>query len=166
LLMEPLAAAWPDSVASAVPMRRPALVVPLLLMELASGIALARGYPNQETEIAPERALEAATRAGITGPVFNDFDFGGYLIFKGVPTLVDGRIDLYGDDFLRAYAAALDDTGDALPRYLDRYRITWALLEPGRPSAAALDRLPGWQRLYGDDIAVVYARHETSAEPR
>ncbi|HUK07334.1 MAG TPA: hypothetical protein VLX09_05650 [Stellaceae bacterium] len=156
LLAEPIAAAWPLGAVVPAPPRSRAIALPLLLLALASGVALARGYPHDESAIAPRRALEAAEQAGLAGPVLNDFDFGGYLIFEGVPPLVDGRIDLFGDAFLRDYAAALAASGDALPRILDRYHITWALLEPSTPAAAALARMPDWQRLYGDDIAVVY----------
>jgi hypothetical protein len=155
LLMEPIAAAWPQRIET--PQRR-ALMLPLLLMALVSAAALVRGYSNAESAVAPRRALEAAEQAHLSGPVLNDFDFGGYLIFKGVPPLVDGRIDLYGDTFLRDYAAALEANGEALPRLLDRYRIAWALLQPATPAAAALQHMPGWRRLYGDETAILYRR--------
>jgi hypothetical protein len=32
------------------------------------------------------------------------------------------------------------------------------LLEPGTPAVALLDRLPDWQRVYSDDVAVVHKR--------
>jgi hypothetical protein len=75
-----------------------------------------------------------------------------------VAPFVDGRIDLYGDDFMRAYAAALAAEGAALPSFLDRYRIAWTLLKPGEPAVAALDRDPRWERTYADAGAVVHRR--------
>ena len=35
--------------------------------------------------------------------VFNDYDLGGYLIYAGMPTFIDGRSELYGRDFLLRY---------------------------------------------------------------
>jgi hypothetical protein len=32
------------------------------------------------------------------------------------------------------------------------------LFWPGTPANAFLDRLPGWRRLYADDVAVVHIR--------
>jgi hypothetical protein len=128
-----------------------------VLLVVATAGAVLRGYAHENPAIAPAPALAAAKQAGLTGPVFNDYDFGGYLIFEGVPVFVDGRIDLYGDDFMRAYAAALDNKGDALLRLLDRYRVTWTLLKPGE-TAAALDRDPRWERVYADASAVVQRR--------
>ena len=43
-------------------------------------------------------------------------------------------------------------------RLLDEYRIGATLLAPATPAAALLDRSPGWQRLYSDDVAVVHVR--------
>ena len=48
--------------------------------------------------------MPAALRAQ---PVLNQYDFGGYLIFKGVKVFVDGRTDLYGDAFLANYDLAM-----------------------------------------------------------
>ncbi|HKF71809.1 MAG TPA: hypothetical protein VKB68_08665 [Stellaceae bacterium] len=133
-------------------------VAVLLVFIAATGAAVIRGYAHENLAIAPSSALTAARQAGLTGPVFNDYDFGGYLIFEGVAPFVDGRIDLYGDDFMRAYAAALGAEDDVLPPLLDRYRIAWTLLKPGEPAAAALDRDPAWERTYADENAVVHRR--------
>jgi len=136
---------------------RAAAAIALVFVAM-TGAAVWRGYPHENPAIAPKAALAAAERAGFTGPVFNDYDFGGYLIFRGIAPFVDGRVDLYGDDFMRAYANALNAEDDALPRLLDRYRVTWTLLPPRVPAAAALDRLEGWERVYADSDAVVHRR--------
>jgi hypothetical protein len=134
------------------------LLVPSLFFLAATLVAVLRGYAHENPAIAPAPALAAARQAGLTGPVFNDYDFGGYLIFEGVPVFVDGRIDLYGDDFMRAYAAALDHEGDALSPLLERHHVAWTLLKPDEAAVAALDRDPGWERVYADASAVVHRR--------
>ncbi|HLJ20240.1 MAG TPA: hypothetical protein VKU84_08580 [Stellaceae bacterium] len=130
----------------------------LALLIAATAGAAVHGYAHENPDIAPAPALATAKQAGLTGPVFNDYDFGGYLIFEGVPVFVDGRIDLYGDDFMRAYAAALDNEDDALPHLLERYQVTWTLLKPDEAAVAALDRDPAWERVYADASAVVHRR--------
>jgi len=40
------------------------------------------------------------------------------------------------------------------------YRTTWTLLPPNRPAVVLLDHLPGWRRLYADDVAVVHVRED------
>jgi hypothetical protein len=122
-------------------------------------------YEAQQGRIAPPEkrhpiaALRAVKESGIKGPVFNQYEFGGYLIFSGTPVFIDGRADLYGDDFMERYleACRLQRTG-SLERLLDKYKVRWTLLRPGVPAVALLDHLPGWRRLYADGTAVVHVR--------
>jgi len=134
-------------------------IVALVLFIMATtAVASLRGYTHENPAIAPASALAAARQAGLTGSVFNDYDFGGYLIFEGVAPFVDGRIDLYGDAFMRDYTAALAADGAALPNLLDRYPVAWTLLKPDEPAVAALDRDSRWERVYADPGAVVHRR--------
>ena len=107
----------------------------------------------------PAAAMRAAVQAGASGPVLNAYDFGGYLIYSGVPVFIDGRADMYGDALMKRYMDALSlSMTDNLPRLLADYRIGWTLLQPGTPALALLDRLPGWRRVYADTIAVAHVR--------
>jgi len=87
-------------------------------------------------------------------PVLNDYDFGGYLIFSGVRPYIDGRADMYGDDFVAADESLQNGDAAALTDALKRYRIQWAILKPSLPVAAELEA-SGWTRLYADKYAVV-----------
>lgn len=107
----------------------------------------------------PSAALDAARASGLTdGRVFNDYGFGGYLIFEGLKPYVDGRSDLYGDDFLKRYVEATRGTSGDLPALLDESKATWTLFAAKSPAATLLDHLPGWRRVYADDTAVIHAR--------
>jgi hypothetical protein len=108
--------------------------------------------------ITPEMAVAGADLAH-AGPLLNDYAFGGYLIFAGIPTFIDGRSELYGGAFIERYNRdiALADLDDFL-KLLDQYKIAATLLEPSTPAVALLDRLPDWKRVYGDDVAVVHKR--------
>ncbi|APO54846.1 hypothetical protein BD122_31230 [Bradyrhizobium diazoefficiens] len=110
--------------------------------------------------ITPQAAIAQADLAK-AGPVLNDYSFGGYLIFAGIPTFIDGRGELYGGPFIDRYnrAVALVDLGDFL-KLLDEYKIGATLLAPRTPAVAMLDRLPQWQRVYSDDVAVVHKRRD------
>ena len=56
--------------------------------------------------------------------VFNDYDFGGYLIASGVAPFIDGRTELYGEKFFVDHNAA---SGLMKPenffRLLEEYKI-------------------------------------------
>jgi len=112
----------------------------------------------------PKAALAAVEAAHVTGPVLNDYGFGGYLIYEGIPPFIDGRAELYGDEFIKRYVQAMLLDSDELPKLLDQNGISWTLIAPERPAALLLDHLPGWRRLYDDDVAVVHVR--TDPAPR
>jgi hypothetical protein len=138
--------------------------LPGRIAALAFGLAvslpmLLRPVDRAGDAVTPEAALAVAKRLDLTGPIFNSEAFGGYLIFTGVPTFIDGRIELYGNDFLAAYLAGERGDPKALAGLLDRYHAAWALLQAQSPAVAALDHVPGWHRVYADGQAVIDARN-------
>jgi hypothetical protein len=108
---------------------------------------------------APQAAIDFVKQHGISGNVFNSYNFGGYLIFAGIPTFIDGRIPPYTDEFLRRYfdAVSLKDVGEAF-RLLDDYKVQWVLLEPDQPLAKALAYSALWDGVFSDKYSVVFVR--------
>ena len=107
---------------------------------------------------APMSALAAVPAELKDKPVLNDYGFGGYLIFSGVKPFIDGRADMYGDAMLGLYRKLAGGDPQTLEDALSRYRIAWTIFGPSDGVTAALDREPGWTRLYADRFAVVHAR--------
>ena len=83
----------------------------LAVMIVASGLALVRDI-RPASNNTPEAAVASAGLA-TAGPVLNDYSFGGYLIFAGIPTFIDGRGELFGGEFIARYnrAVSLADVG-------------------------------------------------------
>jgi hypothetical protein len=91
--------------------------------------------------------------------VLNDLQFGGYLISRELPVFIDGRAELYGEQFEMAYYNALQlKNVDLFIGLLKSYDIDAVLLTPSTPAASLLDHLDGWQRAYADETAVAYIR--------
>jgi hypothetical protein len=157
--------------------RRPVLLLDRGMAELAKpanarGLAIAAavllaltatmlhgGVDRKTDKLTPTAALAAVQAHQVNGPVFNDYGFGGYLIFAGIKPFIDGRY-FYGDAFIQRYVEATAVFSDQLPVLFDEYGITWTLLHPKTPAVVLLDHLPGWRRLYADDIAVVHVRED------
>jgi hypothetical protein len=135
----------------------------LVLMIVATALAQVRNL-RPAPHNTPEAAV-ASAGLGSTGRVLNDYAFGGYLVFAGVPTFIDGRGELYGGQFITRYnrALALADLADFI-KLLDEYKLDATLLAPDTPAVALLDRLPDWQRVYSDDVAVVHKRLDSSTK--
>lgn len=173
ILAQPFSAQWssarsrkeggsmPDRLFEAlVPRAAPATTALVVLFLAILGFrAMNEDALRPAAQVTPEAALRTIQSHNIRGPVFNSYEFGGFLIHAGVPPFVDGRADPYGDAFLRQYFSAVNATPPkALPALLDKYDIEWTLLPPGSAAISLLDGLPGWRRLYADKVSVVHVR--------
>jgi hypothetical protein len=115
--------------------------------------------PVPAATTSPSAALEAARNLHLSGPVFNDYPFGGFLIFKGVKTFIDGRAELYLNGlFEKTRAAELGDGDAAFLSLLDDYHVAWALFVNGSLGAEKLRRSNKWKEIYEDDVSMVFAR--------
>jgi hypothetical protein len=129
----------------------------LVLLVGITGLASMRDV-TPAAKITPANAIHSVDMAA-AGPILNDYDFGGYLDFVGIPPFIDGRAELYGQAYMLRHdrALSLQNLPDFL-QLLDEYGIRTTLLTPSTPAVALLDRLPDWRRAYADDIAVVHTR--------
>jgi hypothetical protein len=138
-----------------------AIAIPFLAVAVARFAAPVR---RVDSTFVPVSALAHVPANIAARPVFNDYSFGGWLIFNGVRPFIDGRADMYGDPFIRTY---LDTERVSVPAQADavlrRYRVAWTILTPGSALAARLDHTPGWRRLYADRWAVVQVREPADA---
>jgi hypothetical protein len=108
--------------------------------------------------LTPEKAISAAALAGLKDNVLNSYEFGGYLIFKGIPTFIDGRFELFGNQFLQHYFDSMALTNsDQAAQFLKQYDVHWALLRPDEPIAFLL-KTNGWVQVYSDNSAIVLAK--------
>lgn len=100
----------------------------------------------------------------LAGPMFNSYNWGGYLTYFLPDQLVfaDGRTDLYGDDFL-THDYLQTATGEPGWREtLDRYKINFVVMEKDSGLARNLRSEPGWKLDYEDKLAVVFVRENVN----
>jgi hypothetical protein len=96
--------------------------------------------------------------------VFNDYDFGGFLIASGVAPFIDGRTELYGEKFFVDHNAASGlMEPENLFRLLDEYRIEATFMRTQSAATKLLDHVDGWQKVYSDDIATIHLRKKGAA---
>ncbi len=104
----------------------------------------------------PVDAIAYIQRASPPGPLFNSYNWGGYILWELYPkylSFVDGRTDLFDNDLLVDYLAAWQGE----PSYRDlfaRWGIRTVLIEPQAPLADVL-KADGWQSVYSDGSAIV-----------
>lgn len=164
--------------------RLPALPVWLPPVLAAAGLLVvggqgAFGHTRVAEWVLPSGAADYLERNHVTGPVFNTYEQGGYLIWRLVPqaqVFMDGR-DL-SEAAYRDYQKILFDGGDqmtaARAELLNRYGVRVVVMNTmdfvsGKlyPLALALANpgTPDWQLVYEDTQAVVFRRNPPPDTP-
>ena len=134
----------------------------LLVVAVAGyGLQVQRIATTNESAIAsrfPVTALQYLEESGLDeSRIYNDFPWGGYLLWNGIPPYIDGRTDMYGPEFLEETLDTLF-TREGWEEPLDRYGIDTALLTHTAPLTQMLEQRPDWEEVYRDDAAVIFVR--------
>jgi hypothetical protein len=100
--------------------------------------------------------LEAHQIQGVAlGPVLSPDYWGGYLIYRHIPVVVDDRHDFYGEDFLKSYLKMMHVEGN-WQEFLQTHDAACVLLPRDSALANVLMETQGWKRIYSDDVAVAF----------
>jgi hypothetical protein len=113
-----------------------------------------------DPQVFPVAAVDALEGSAPEGPVFNEFTWGGYLLYRLWPekqVFIDGQTDFYGEGLTREYLAVID-ASPGWEEILDRYGVEWIILPPDRTVSPWLDQSAEWERQYEDETAVVWIR--------
>lgn len=136
----------------------PAAAAMLLILGTIAAMRIAVPLRRPDSANVPMTALAKLPVAFRSQPVFNNYGFGGALIFAGIRPFIDGRADMYGDAFVARYARISGGDLGAWRKAARRWRIRWTILSPSDDLTGLLDREPGWRRVYSDRFAVIHAR--------
>jgi len=116
--------------------------------------------PGRRAVDAPVAAVDYMQQNQITGNTFTEPNiWGGYLIWKmpSNPVYIDGRIDMYGDAFVKEYINIILGYSDWREPF-DRYGVRIVIVKPKSPLTTGLRQATDWQQVYGDETAVVFTR--------
>jgi hypothetical protein len=108
-------------------------------------------FPVQATEWLRENQRE--------GRMFNEFDWGGYLLMELYPPtqiFMDGHTHIYGDEMSREYMQ-ISTLAPGWEAVMEKYNLRWAIVHRNTPLAAALSER-GWQTVYADETAIILER--------
>jgi hypothetical protein len=108
-------------------------------------------------------AIDFLAKRPQSGPIFNDYGYGGYLTWRLWPeqqAFIDGRADMYSDQFAKDYVEIIFGKPDWKPRF-DRYRFNTVVI--GREGALRQLLLAEdeFSEVFSDDKVVVLIRKKT-----
>jgi hypothetical protein len=130
----------------------------------AFAAAIVWGFPSsadvqrQIAKNSPAGAVDYIRRAGLSGPMLNEYVFGDYLIWA-LPEekdFIDGRGDVF--DWIGVLAeygrwATLQEDPTIL---LEKYKIRFCLISKDAPMTHVLPYLPGWRKVYSDNVSAIF----------
>lgn len=131
----------------------------LALLAAAAWVAVKAGDNDEAiAERYPVAAVDFLEQSGLDQQRgYNRYGWGGYLIWRGLPVFVDGRADVYGDDFLLYYRQTLE-LQEGWREPLDEFDVTYALLGKNSALGTLLAASDDWRERYADEQARIFAR--------
>ena len=115
--------------------------------------------PTQQSLRVPVKAVEYLNQNGIAGNTFTAPNvWGGYLIWAAPNNRVyiDGR-DAYPDTFVKEFVDIIWGRVDWRAPFNQR-GVQIALIEPKTYLARQLSESPDWEKVYEDEMSLVYKR--------
>jgi hypothetical protein len=130
------------------------------------GIGLVAYYPikhaNQELDSKiPIKATEFIRDHGISGRMFNEYGQGGYLIYSLYPqqqVYIDGRADVFGDEFLKEYMAIRNGEPE-WEQLFDKYDVDYVITLRVAPIRQLLLARGDFKSVYEDKHNSVLVRN-------
>ncbi|MDD2753060.1 MAG: tetratricopeptide repeat protein [Candidatus Portnoybacteria bacterium] len=122
-----------------------------------------------------DAAIDFLKQNRVSGPMFNNFDIGGFLIWKAWPdykVFIDGRPEAYPADFFQSVYIPMQ-TGDAAwQKYADdTYGINFVFFAHtdatpwGQSFIRRMVQRSGWKMVYLDSAIVIWARDNQANKP-
>jgi hypothetical protein len=135
-------------------------VLPLLAFRAVVPLLPPEGPAN------PRRLIAAIPPELRNRPVLNEYTFGGPLILAGIRPYIDGRGEIYGDEFVANYVKIADGDMHAFNDAVRRYDIRWTMLSPSQATLIrSMESSGQWRRIYADRFGVIDVRNRPARLP-
>lgn len=118
-------------------------------------------YQDNKQAKVPEEAVNFIENNHIEGHIFNNYDYGGYLIYRLFPKqkiFIDGRADMYGDEFVEKYISIY--YGDAnWEKNFDEYNIQYIISGNNAPLRQLVLARGDFKLVYEDEYHSVLLKN-------
>ncbi|MGH8729594.1 MAG: hypothetical protein ACREV9_15875 [Burkholderiales bacterium] len=134
-----------------------AILVAVVLMAVAYQPEREAREIKKANSLLPVNATNFIEQTGITGRMFNSYNHGGYLIYRLYPrqqVFIDGRADVYGDEFLKSYMAIVYGE-PGWEKAFDGYKIDYVICHRDSPLRQLLLLRGDYKLVYDDDKSSV-----------
>jgi hypothetical protein len=131
-----------------------------VLLGLAYWPTLAARQMEARNELTGWKAVDFVISRGIAGRVFNEYGFGGLMIYRLDPAqkvFIDGRADAYGDAFVKEYLKIYSGQ-EGWEEAFDRYEIDYVVCARNAPVRQLLLQRGDFVSVYKDEYNSVLVK--------
>jgi hypothetical protein len=119
-----------------------------------------------DQESKPVAAVDFLKTERINGNMFNNDEFGDYIIYAAWPeyrVFFDGRSDMYGTEKMKEYFK-ISQIEPGFDDVIDKYDITWIFFDSQSALSQYLLIRDDWSLIYSDNVANIFLKdsHENS----
>ena len=97
--------------------------------------------------------------------LYNEYNYGSYLLMRGIPVFIDSRCDLYTPEFngnenldVFSEALAIPDMNEDYNELFEKYDINYAIFYLNDKVCQIIDTDSNYNKVYEDDNFVIYKR--------
>lgn len=112
------------------------------------------------SSVFPVEAVDKIGEVIPRGNMFNEYEWGGYLLWRLYPrktVFIDALSDFYGEEMVREYLDIINAVQGWEGR-LERRKVDWVIIGTRRPLARELARSDEWSTSYQDETSSIWLR--------
>jgi hypothetical protein len=109
----------------------------------------------------PVDAVRFMKKEKITGNMFNNDEFGDFIIYAAWPeykVFMDGRSDMYGTERMKEYFKVIG-IKNGWERVFEKYGINWVVYNADSPLTNFLLESKDWRLVYADKVANIFVKN-------
>jgi hypothetical protein len=141
------------------------LILPSLIV---TGLAVNRNIRHQFDEsIKPVYAVEFLKTQNLQGNMFNEYDFGTYIIYSAYPqykVFIDGRAEMYGPERFKDYYR-IQKVRPGWEKILEKYNVNFMIINNDSTLSKFLLADNNWKLIYSDAVSDIFIKNIAQNKP-
>jgi hypothetical protein len=114
----------------------------------------------------PVEAVKFLKRVPLQGNMFNDDEFGDYIIYSAYPqyrVFIDSRVDMHGSQKLKDYLTMVYFR-PGWEKIVEKYNINWIIVSSDSILSRYLLERNDWKLIYADKVARIFMKNVQANE--
>lgn len=133
-------------------------VIILGLVVVSMSLIFIIGSPKSKIQVSLSNEIIEYVKKEKPKRLFNDYNFGSYLIYNDIPVFVDGRADIYSKYCLEDYVAIYNLKNTDVDKLIDEYKFDMFVIPKDAPLNYYLVAYEKYEKTMEDNDVVIYKK--------